>query len=350
MPPEATLAAALRYELMTVLDVGLVVTLIALVAALFVLAMVEASLLHSRRSAVAAAAAAGDLKSKRLLVQLDELPVVMNTVLLIVLLVQVTCTALAGLLAQRWFGGTGITIATLGVTAVLFIYGEAIPKTLALADPIRHARRFSPMVAALTVAVGPAVTILVKIASWQSPQTDSADTFNAVSERELRHLTDEAAAAGEIEPSDAELIEKSFTLGDLQIADIMIPLGDVVSVPTSATVHSALRTAIDSGHRRLIVHDRSPDRVVGFALLRDLADASSSDDDASTASHVRTALTFAPDELVIDVLREMQRERCNLVLVVEPDDATLGMVTVEDIVEELLGDIDDPRPRNDRRN
>lgn len=274
----------------------------------------------------------------------------MNTVLLIVLLVQVTSTALAGFLAQRWLGGTGITIATLGVTAVLFIYGEAIPKTMALADPVRHARRFSPMIAALTVAVGPAVTALVQIASWQSPGTDRADTVKAVSEGELRHLTDEAAAAGEIEPSDAELIEKSFTLGDLRIADIMIPLGDVVSVPASATVLSALRTAIDSSHRRLIVYDGSPDRVVGFVLLRDLADASSSDDEASTASHVRTALTFAGDELVIDVLREMQRARCHLVLVVDADDVMLGMVTVEDIVEELLGDIDEPEPWNDLRN
>ena len=128
-----------------------------LVACLFVLAMVEASLLHVRRSAVAADAANGDRGSQRLLGLLDELPTVMNTVLLAVLLVQVSSTAIAGALAQRWFGGTGITIATIAVTVVLFIYGEAIPKTIAIADPARYARRFSRLVHVLGVVLGPVV-------------------------------------------------------------------------------------------------------------------------------------------------------------------------------------------------
>jgi CBS domain containing-hemolysin-like protein len=334
---------------LTALDVGLLITLIALVGVLFILAMVEASILHSRRSAVAALAADGDVKAKKLLAQLDDLPTVMNTVLLVVLLVQVTSTALAGFLAQRWFGGTGITIATLGVTAILFIYGEAIPKTMALADPVRHARRFSPVIAALTVVARPAVAVLVQIARLQSPGSDVAYRASAVSEGELRHLTDEAAAAGKIDQSDAELIEKSFTLGDLRVAEILIPLGEVVSVAETAPVDASLRTAIDSGHSRLIVHDGSPDRVKGFVLLRDLANASSVDQGLLTASQVRPALTVARDERVIDVLREMQRTRCHLVVVADADDVALGIVTVDDIVEEMLGDIDEPEPRNDFR-
>jgi CBS domain containing-hemolysin-like protein len=330
---------------LTVLDVGLVAVLVALVVALFVLAMIEASLLHLRRSAVAADAADGDRRAQRLLGQLDELPTVMNAVLLAVLLVQVTSTALAGMLAQRWFGGTGITIAALGVTVVLFIYGEAIPKTMALADPVRHARRYSPAIAGLTMALRPFVAALLQVARWQSPRTRPGNSMSAVSEGELRQLTGEAVAAGEIEPSDAELIDKSLTLGDLRAAEILIPIEDVVSVAATAPVESALRTAIDAGHRRLIVHDGSRDRVTGFVRLRDLAHASSTGDEAVTASQVRrSVLTVPSDELVIDVLREMQRRRCHVALVADRDDVTLGIVTVEDIVEELLGAIDEPEP------
>ena len=108
------------------LEVGLLVTLIALVVVLFVLAMVEASLLHARRSAVAVRAAEGDRPSQRLLELLDDLPRVMNTVLLAVLLAQVTSAAIAGVLAQRWLGETGVTVGTLGLTVILFIYGEAL--------------------------------------------------------------------------------------------------------------------------------------------------------------------------------------------------------------------------------
>jgi CBS domain containing-hemolysin-like protein len=322
--------------------------LLALVACLFVLAMVEAALLHARRSAVAADAAAGDPGSKRLLGLLDELPTVMNTVLLAVLLVQVSSTAIAGALAQRWFGGTGITIATVAVTVVLFIYGEAIPKTIALADPARHAERFSQMIQVLSAVLGPIVSVLVRIAKLQYRGDSTADTVSAVSEGELLHLTGEAAAAGRIDPSDADLITKSFTLGDLRVGEILIPMSDVVSVSTSTSVASALRTAIDAGHRRIVVHNRSPEQIVGFVRLRDLADPPSAGDDAGAGSLVRSALGVDSSALVIDVLREMQRTRCHLAVVTGDDGATVGIVTVEDIVEELLGKIDEPDPRERR--
>ena len=327
---------------MSALDVALVGVLAALIAFLFVLAMVEASLLHVRRSAVAAAAADGDRGSQRLLRLLDELPEVMNTVLLAVLLVQVSSTAIAGVLAQRWFGGTGITIATVAVTVVLFIYGEAIPKTIAITHPARHARRFGGLVRILRALLGPVVSVLVRIAKWQYRGDATAADLSAVTEGELLHLTGEAAAAGRIDPSDAELIEKSFTLGDLRVDEILIPMDDVVSVATSTPVASALRTAIDAGHRRIVVHDGTPDRIVGFVRLRDLADSRSIGDGAVTRSSVRDALFVDRAALVIDVLREMQRTRCHLAIVTGADTVPVGMVTIEDIIEELLGEIDEP--------
>jgi CBS domain containing-hemolysin-like protein len=327
----------------TALDLGLLAVLAGLISFLFVLAMVEAALLHVRRSEVAAAAVDGDRGSHRLLCLLDELPEVMNTVLLAVLLVQVSSTAIAGVLAQRWFGGTGVTIATVAVTVVLFIYGEAIPKTIAIAHPARHARRFGRLIRVLRALLGPVVSVLVRIAKWQYRGDVAA--VSAVSEGELLHLTGEAAAAGRIDPSDAELIEKSFTLGDLRVGDIAIRLADVVSVSTSTPAASALRTAIDAGHRRIVVHDGSPDRIVGFVRLRDLADSRSIGDDAITRSSVREALFVARSALVIDVLREMQRTRCHLAVVTGADAVAVGIVTIEDIIEELLGEIDEPGPR-----
>jgi CBS domain containing-hemolysin-like protein len=332
---------------LSVIDATLVIAIVALVAVLFVLAMVEASLLHVRRSAVAAQASDTDRQAHRLLGLLAELPTVMNSVLLAVLLTQVTATALAGVLAQRWIGGTGITIATLAVTIVLFVYGEAIPKTIAIADPVRHARRFSGLTRGLTWVLRPVVSVLLQVAKWQSPTIQSDNTFGAVSERELLHLTGEAAEAGEIDRSDAELIQKSFTLGDLLVSDIMIPTDDIISVSASTPVDAALHTAIGAGHRRLIVHDGSPDRAIGFVRLRDLAHATTISDDATAGTYVRNAPTVNRGALVIDVFREMQRTRRPLAVITNADDTLVGIVTVEDIVEELLGHIDEPEQGND---
>ena len=328
-------------------DIALIAVLVTLVVALFGLAVIEASLLHVRRSAIAVASSEGDRRSLQLLRLLDELPTVMNAVLLAVLLAQVTAAGIAGVLARRWFGGIGVTVATVAVTMVLFIYGEAIPKTIAIRDPARHARRLVGPIRILNAVMRPFVLVLVRIADWQSPGSGGVDTVTTVSEGELLHLTGEAAAAGQIEESDAELIERSFTLGDLRVDQILIPIEDVVAVSARTPVSDALRTAIGAGHRRLVVHDGGDDRYVGFVRLRDLAEASSIDGSELVGERIRDALSVDRSSLVVDVLRRMQHARQHLAIVTDREGAPLGIVTIEDIVEKLVGRIDEPDPGHD---
>ena len=329
---------------MSTVTVALSLLLLLLIASLFVLAMIEASLLHVRRSAVVGNTVSGDPQAARLLGLLDDLPTVMNTVLLAVLLCQVTATSIAGVLAQRWFGGAGITIATVVVTVFLFIYGEAIPKTMAIADPLRYALVFSRASAALRSLLSPAVWVLVEVAKRQSPGMDRVDTVSAVSERELLHLTDEAAAAGRIEDSDAELVQKSFTFGDLCVSDVMTPIDQVVSVAGSTPIRAALQTAIEAGHRRIPIHTGDSRRLIGFVRLRDLAEACTTDVDPPAPVGIRSAVVTQPSDLAIDLLRDMQRSRRHLAIVTAANGDAVGIVTVEDIVEEVLGEIDEPDP------
>ena len=319
----------------------LVVAFLALVAVLFGLAVVEASLLHLRRSAVAASAKQGDTRSGLLLETLDELPRVMNSVLLAVLFTQVTATSLAGVLAQRWASGAGISIATVLVTLVLFVYGEAIPKTIAIRNPLHHARRLVRFTNSLELALRPLVSALVWLSAAQAPRRDESEPADTVTEHELRYITDEAAAAGEIGLSDAELIERSFHVGDLTVDRILVPVDEIVSVPAEATVSRALGVALAAGHRRLPIADGSSGRLIGFVRLRDIA---GSNPTRRVSGLVRDALHVRTDLAIIDVLREMQRANCRLALVEDSTDTTVGMVTVEDIVEELLGPIAEPEP------
>jgi len=326
----------------TNLAILLAVVFIALVAALFALALIEASLLHVRRSEVAVQAATGDRRAIRLLALLDDLPRVMNAVLLAVLLGQVTATAIAAVLARHWFGGTGITIATVGVTVLLFIYGEAIPKTLAIRRPYPIARQLSGAARAIAVALRPVVSVLVAIANAQSPAR-TTDTVTAVSEQELRHLADEAATAGRIEESDAELIERSFTIGDLSVQEIMVDRGDIAAVSDGTPIEAALQTAIEAGHRRLPVFR---DEIVGFVRLRDLARASTTEGGGGGAISglLQPVLRVRPDTSVIDLLRRMQSTGLHLAAIVDADERTIGIATIEDAAEELVGSIEDLRP------
>ena len=323
-------------------EVALAALFAVLVVVLFVLALMEASLLHLRRSAVVADAASGDRSARRLLELLDDLPRVMNAILLAVLLSQVTATAIAGLLAARLSEGGGVTIATVAVTVVLFIYGEAIPKTVAIRRPRHSARRLAPLTRAVRWVLGPVVAVLVWIAEVQSPRSRDLDEHGGVSEDELLHLTGEAAAAGHIEPSDAELIERSFDLGDLRAGEILVPLERVVGTPTTTPVSEALSILIAAGHRRLVVSERSPERVVGFVRIRDLADAATSQPELPVGELVQEALAVGADDLIIEVLRAMQAAGRHLAVVRAASSDVVGILTVEDIVEELVGSIDEP--------
>ena len=325
---------------MDAVEIILLVVLVLLVAALFVLALAEASLLQVRPSAAEVAAEEGDRRAAGLVRLLDDLPRVLNAVLLAVLLVQVVAATIAGVLAQEWFGGSGVTIATVVVTFVLFIYGEAIPKTLAVQEPLKTARRLERPVRVLSTVFRPIVSVLLRIAAAQTGR-DLAYEGGEVSEAELRLLADDAAEAGLIDESDAELIERSFVFGDLLVEQILIPRHDIVGVDVSAPVDEALTAAIAAGHRRLLVYEDDLDRVVGFVRLRDLAEDVRTDPGGTMRGRVRPVLEVAPTLAVAELLRRMQQVHCHMAVVRGDDRRTEGLVTIEDVVEELVGTIDD---------
>jgi len=308
-------------------EVTLLAVVVGLIAMLFVLSLAEASLLHVRRSAVAVAAERGAGSAKQLLDLLDDLPRVMNAVLLAVLLSQVTAATAAGALVRSWFGGTGVTVATVLITLALFVYAEAIPKTIAVRDPLKIGRRLAT-----------AVSRLVGALRWP---VSGISTVSAVSEDELLHLADEAAAAGNIESSDAELIERFFSFGDIKVEQVSVALRDVVSVASDATAADSPRVAIDAGHRRVPVYEGSHDQIVGFVGLSDLAKAATGSPSALVATRMRPLLTVPHDQLIVGLLRAMQRSAIHTTVVVGNQERPPGIVTVEDLVEELVGAIDE---------
>jgi putative hemolysin len=319
----------------------LVSVLIALVVVLFGLALAETSLLQVRRSAVEVRADAGDRRATGLLALLDDLPRVLNAVLLTVLLAQVTAATMAGELARDRFGGSGATIATVTVTVLLFVYGEAIPKTIAVRNPLAVAHRVVGPIHWLAVLLRPIVSFLVWFADLQSRGSGS-EAVTSVSEAELRMLAGDAASEGQIDETDAELIERSFEFGDRTTGEILVPRAAVVAVAADSPVEDALRTAIAAGHRRLPVFEGDLDHIVGFVRLRDLA-ARVTTDPAGTVRELTDELLFVSgDSRVAGLLRQMQQSGRHLAVVVDGHGGTAGIVTIEDVVEELVGTIEDP--------
>jgi len=306
-----------------------------------VLAAAEASLLRVTRVRAVVLADEGDRRAARVVGLLDDLPAVVNTVLLVVLLAQIGAATVAGVVAERHFGNAGVTVASIALTLVMFVYAEAIPKTVAVRNPILVARWVAAPVAGLTWVLRPVIRLLVAFADLQAPGKGIAAP-SGVTEPELRRLAAEAVEAGHIAETDFELIERAFTAGDEPVAAVMVPRPDVVSLQADTTPRAALDVALTHGHRRLPVVRGDLDDVVGVVRLRDLAKAVANGQDRSLHDMATPVMAVPETRRVIDLLRDMQQAGRNLAIVVDEHGGTAGIVTIEDAVEELVGSIAEP--------
>lgn len=324
-------------------SIPLLAALAAMVLTAAFFAAAETALLRVSRVRLEVAAERGDRAAARLLSLERDLPRVLNAVLLTVLLLQVGAATLAGVVAEHHFGNTGVTIASVLLTVVMFIYAEAIPKTLAVRHPVAIARFVALPVAALAFVTRPLVAVLLFLADLQAPGKGIASEAT-ITEAELRRLAADAADAGEIAPADLELIERSFAIGDTPIAAVAVPRPDVVAIPLEAGLDEALERALRAGHRRLPVYRGDLDNITGVVRIRDLVAADAAGWPTTLAELQHPVLTVPETRPVLEVLRDMQATGRHFSVVIDEHGGTAGIATVEDAVEQLVGDIDEAGP------
>ena len=319
---------------------------VALAVAVFVAAG-ETALLRMSPVRAASLASGGDRRARRVLILLDDLPQVLSAVLLTALLSQIGAATITGVLAQRWFGNLGVTLSSVGLTVLLFVYAEAIPKTYAVRHTDRVALALAWPLSRLELILRPIVRGLVWFADIQMPGK-GVTTSPTVTEDELRLLASRAAKEGEITPDDLGLIERAFRLGDRRVDDIMVPRADIIAVSADATLDLALVIALEAGHRRLAVYADDSENIIGVVMLRDLIRVPETRRDLLTVSTVAAEPLVVPEsKRVMDLLGDMQESRIHLAVIVDEYGGTAGLVTVEDIAEELLGSLSesaDPVP------
>jgi len=312
------------------------------------LSVAEVSLLRVRRSQAEVGVEEGDPGARRLLALLDDLPVVLHAVLLLALLFQVSTAMATGLLAQRWLGDLGITVATVATTVVLFLYAEAVPKTMAMRSPYRMARGVAGPVALLVAILRPMVRFLVWLADRQIPGPPTPGT-ELVDEAEFRNLARQSADAGVIGEGDAELLERSFEFNDRKVGEVMVARSDIAAAPATTSLEAARELAVTAGHRRLPVYGTDLDDVIGVARFRDVVASATAAPTAPLSSVASPVLRCGPDVLISALATRMQEHGQWLAIVTGPGGHTLGLVTIEDVVAELVGEISEdgvlrPRP------
>ncbi|MCB1251543.1 MAG: HlyC/CorC family transporter [Acidimicrobiales bacterium] len=334
---------------MTTAELVMVITIVVMLLASAFLALAETALTHISRARAQALAEEGRKGAADLAALLERPERFLNPVLLVVLVCQLVQATLTGILADRWFGPWGVAVATFINVVVVFVVAESAPKTwallhgdraaLAVARPVRWLIASAPVRLASRALIGLTNVILPGKGLPDGP---------FVTEEEILAMADEAVRGEVLEAEEAEMIEQIIEFGDTVVREVMVPRPDMVAVPSTFRIADVMEVAILNGYSRIPAEGADIDDIVGIVHAKDLMRAERDGHGDEAVSSVLREARYVPEtKRIAELLREMQAQQYHLAIVVDEYGGTAGLVTLEDLIEELVGEIVDEFDREE---
>ena len=326
---------------------GLILLVVALVVLAAGLTTVEAALSSFSRARALELAHEQRPGAIRLLRLLDDAAHNLNAVLVVRLLTETTAVVLATAMVLDVLGPdewSSVLVAVGLMFVVLFVVVGVGPRTVGRQRAEAISLNSAGAVLALGRILGPLPRLLILIGNALTPGKGfSEGPFS--SEAELREMVDLAEASSLIESDESKMIHSVFELGDTSVREVMVPRTDVVYIERTKTLRQAMSLFLRSGFSRIPVAGEDIDDVIGFAYLKDVSKRVFDRQAAQTTEHVDSVMRpvfHVPDSKPVDdLLREMQKQRRHIAVVVDEYGGTAGIVTIEDILEEIVGEITD---------
>ena len=244
--------------------------------------------------------------------------------------------------------GNASALALIIVTVILalftIVFAELVPKTLALANPERFALVLSGPIDFLARILGPVVRILTTVTRAIARILGSEVSSDAqITAEELRLIVERGGEQGVLEAEEEQMINAVIELGGRRVHEVMVPRVSIVGIRAEATFEEAIDVVIEEGHSRIPVYEASVDAVVGILYAKDLLQYLKSD--AAPRPPLTTLLrppVLVPESMTIDdLLHEFQRRKVHIAIVLDEYGGTAGLVTIEDLLEEIVGEIQD---------
>jgi putative hemolysin len=305
----------------------------------------ETALFAANRVVLRQRRAQGDRRARAAYALLNRANELLTTILTGNTMANVGASVVATSIALSLVGRRrGEWVAFLGTTLIVLIAAEIAPKTLAA----RHADRLALVVAGPIGTLMRVFTPLIRVLSVLG--TTLVRPFGGhitpraplVTEEQLRFLVEVGEEEGVIEEEERAMIHSIFEFGDTVVREVMRPRVDIVAVPADATVNGAIGLMAEHGHSRLPVYEGTIDHIIGVVYMRDLVPALRQGRLDRPVSEVRRPAFFIPETKKVDELfKEMQQKKLSMAIVLDEYGGTAGLVTVEDLLEEIVGEIQD---------
>jgi CBS domain containing-hemolysin-like protein len=312
-----------------------------------VLAVAEASLTRMSRVRAIALREEGR-RNASILEELESNPPrYLNSVYLAVMLVQNGSAILVAILAERIYGGLGVALLSFGFTVAYFVLVEAMSKTFGVLHSDRAALALAPIVWGMGRVLALPTRALIGLANVLLPGR-GLKQGPFVSEEEIRSMAEVGHEEGVIEADEKDLINSIFEFGDTLVREVMVPRPDMITAPIESGMPQVLDLMLRHGYSRIPMYRESVDEIVGVVYAKDVLRHLHAGKENVRLESIAREPHFVPEtKKIAELLREMQQRRVHIAIVLDEYGSTAGLVTIEDLLEELVGEIADEYDREE---
>ena len=281
----------------------------------------------------------GDRKAERVLQLSEKYDKLLTTILVGNNIVNITMTAIATVLFVKLLGPYGPTVATVVITVIVLIFGEITPKNIAKEKPESFAMASAPVLKKLMTILTPVNFVFTK---WKQliARIFRLDNTDAITEDELLTMVEEAESSGGIEENQSELIQNAIEFNEITAEDVMTPRPEMKAIDVECPKEELAVLFKETGYSRLPVYEEEIDKIIGVINQKDFHNYIAGTN-RNIADYVMPVVFVSTAIKISDLLKKMQQLKTHMAIVIDEYGGTEGLVTMEDIIEELVGEIFD---------
>lgn len=283
----------------------------------------------------------GDKKAERALAISENFDKALTTILVGNNIVNILSTSIGTVICTNLFGAKGVGIATLVMTVLILIFGEILPKSIAKQNAEKTARLFAPLLSFLMTILTPVSAVFTCLQRGVTSLFRS-EVSPSVTEDELKYIIDEIEGEGVLEEEESELVRSALEFDEKSVSEILIPRVKITAVEKNDSIDHIRELFFSEQYSRMPVYEKNIDNIIGFIHERDFFRLTADKPEEESIEGIIHELLYITEfGTISEVLAKMQKEKVHIAIVKDQYGGTYGMLTMEDIIEELLGEIYD---------
>ena len=281
----------------------------------------------------------GNKKAEKVLKISDEYDKALSAILIGNNIVNIGSASIGTAIFTVWFGINGPWISTIVMTLIVLTFGEILPKSLAKENAENFTLAVVNILDLIIKVFSPLIFFFVKLKALIAGNTGVDNQQPTVTEQELKYIIEESENEGVLEQQESELVQSALDFDEIAVSEVLTPRVDVVAVDVYQDVESIKDLFFEEGYSRLPVYSGTIDTILGVIHSKDFFRAYIQDKNIDLTSILQKTIYVPPKKRISELLKELQKLKSHMAVVTDQYGGTLGVITLEDIIEELVGDI-----------